>query len=102
MGQRGRRGYCIPGYKWCGLGCSGPGQPVNEIDAVCMEHDLCYEEHGPACHCDREFLSRLKPHINLDSREGRDAFIFYHYMKFQSSVKCGQERRGCNRGMRWI
>ncbi|WP_175986856.1 phospholipase [Bacillus sp. Marseille-Q1617] len=98
--------FCIfPEYKWCGPGCSGPGKPINEVDAACMEHDLCYERYGPACHCDREFLSQLKPHANFNTKKGRDALIFYHYMKLQTGFKCGQERRGANRRsnrMRWI
>ncbi|MFZ0475992.1 MAG: hypothetical protein WAM18_11040 [Halobacillus sp.] len=29
-----RPGLClIPGYRYCGPGCSGPGTPVNAVDA---------------------------------------------------------------------
>lgn len=106
MGEQFRPKFCIfPEYKWCGPGCSGPGKPINEVDAACREHDYCYEQYGPSCHCDREFLAQVKRHVDFHTKEGRDALIFYHYMKLQTSIKCGQGRRGANRrsnGIRWI
>ncbi|MCA1055997.1 phospholipase [Rossellomorea aquimaris] len=107
MGERGRPKFCIfPEYKWCGPGCSGPGEPINEVDAACMKHDLCYERYGPSCHCDHQFLSEIKPHVNLANKEGRDALLFYHYMKLQTGIKCGHDRRNIRKprssGIRWI
>lgn len=80
---------CIPrGYKWCGPGCSGPGEPINNVDAACKEHDQCYGNTRNYCECDRIFLHRLAAQINQPSKEGRDARFLYNYMKMQSSVNC--------------
>jgi hypothetical protein len=101
MRKRSSPGFCIfPEYKWCGPGCSGPGEPINEVDEACREHDLCYQKYGPDCRCDREFLSQLKPHVDFHTRAGRDAMIFYHYMKWQTRFKCGEDKRAAK--MKWI
>ncbi|MEW8544556.1 MAG: hypothetical protein AB2693_13590 [Candidatus Thiodiazotropha sp.] len=36
----------IPGYRYCGPGNPIPnGEPVNALDAICMEHDvLCGQD----------------------------------------------------------
>lgn len=55
-----KKGLTLPGYKYCGPGNPLEGQaPVNELDAVCMEHDYCYEE-GEKHECDRQMLDNLK------------------------------------------
>lgn len=38
----------LPGFhgNWCGPGHSGPGEPVDRLDAACMAHDLCYRDDG--------------------------------------------------------
>nr|WP_232066107.1 phospholipase [Bacillus sp. KH172YL63] len=87
---------CIfPEYRWCGPGCSGPGAPVNSVDAACQAHDLCYERYGPTCACDQMFLKKLRNEINPHTRQGRHAFLFYQYMKLQTGVKCSRTR--CSR-----
>lgn len=56
--------FCIfPGYKNCGPVCSGPGAPINDVDAACKAHNECYRLYGPSCRCDQEFLNRLQPKI---------------------------------------
>lgn len=51
-----RFGFCVfPGYRWCGPGCSGPVAPINDVDAACKKHDLCYKRYGDQCACDRAF-----------------------------------------------
>lgn len=90
--QRRKRGlrFCVfPGYNWCGPGCSGPGAPVNAVDAACKAHDECYRSQGNPCECDSEFLRQLKKQINLSTEQVRHAHILYHYMKFQSLFTCG-------------
>jgi hypothetical protein len=94
---RGRncRGICFPkGYRYCGPGCSGPGPPINAVDAACREHDRCYKRYGgPNCMCDRLFLERLAQEINPYTKESRHARILYQYMKVQSFVGCGFYKR---------
>ncbi|NIK30386.1 hypothetical protein FHS45_003510 [Thalassobacillus devorans] len=83
------RGFCIfPGYKWCGPGCSGPGAPVNGVDMCCMYHDICYQQYGPSCYCDRAFMECLQTRINPYTLEGRHARTIYNYMKFQQLFTC--------------
>lgn len=45
---------------WCGLGHSGPHEPIDELDTICMNHDKCYEKHGMhAQKCDLKMLAEL-------------------------------------------
>lgn len=86
--------FCIfPGYNWCGPGCSGPGAPINEVDAACKAHDECYSRGRDRCECDRAFLERLRPNINPYTQQGRHARLLYNYMKLQSSFTCNSFRR---------
>ncbi|MGP4106301.1 phospholipase [Virgibacillus sp. L01] len=74
----------FPGYRWCGPRCSGPGSPINAVDAACKEHDMCYRRYGPSCKCDEEFLCRLRPLINPYTQQGRHARTLYYVMKIQT------------------
>ncbi|WP_061810321.1 hypothetical protein [Rossellomorea vietnamensis] len=97
MRNNNRPKLCIfPEYKWCGPGCSGPGAPVNSVDAACKAHDLCYDRYGPTCECDRMFIKKLEGEIDPHTRKGRHAFLFYQYMQLQTKVKCQGNR--CGRG----
>lgn len=29
---------------WCGSGYSGPGTPIDDVDACCKSHDQCYDQ----------------------------------------------------------
>ncbi|WP_143317893.1 hypothetical protein [Clostridium sp. HBUAS56017] len=54
---------CIFG-NYCGLGCSGPGTPINPVDWCCKFHDDCYTEYNtsyPFPTCDQELVKCLKP-----------------------------------------
>jgi hypothetical protein len=76
--------FCIlPGYKWCGPGCSGPGAPINAVDAACKAHDECLEMCGQCCECDEEFLERLRCEMNPHTQEGRDARLLFKLMKLK-------------------
>lgn len=45
---------------WCGGGHSGPGAPIDALDAACMRHDKCWASRGMyACSCNREFTAEL-------------------------------------------
>ncbi|MFZ3591529.1 phospholipase [Bacillus sp. DJP31] len=83
-------GFCIfPGYRWCGPGCSGPGAPINAVDAACKAHDDADSRHGSNCEADRQFQLRLKQLMNPYTKEGRHATLMYNYMNIQSIFKCG-------------
>jgi hypothetical protein len=78
----------FPGYKWCRPGCSGTGAPINDVDACCKAHDLCYRRFGPSCKCDRAFLDCLRPKVNSYSLKGRQAALMYNYMKIKYLFTC--------------
>ena len=89
-----KEGFCVfSGYRWCGPGCSGPGSPINDVDAACKAHDECYHRFGNPCYCDQQFMQRLKPKINPATTKGRHAKLLYEYMKFQTLFTCGFTRR---------
>ncbi|MGD7045975.1 phospholipase [Jeotgalibacillus proteolyticus] len=88
--RRNRPGLCLfPGYNWCGPGCSGPGAPVNEVDACCKAHDECYGRGGSRCECDRAFLEQLAKHANPHTEQGRKAALMYDFIKFRMAFTCG-------------
>ncbi|MCP3028417.1 phospholipase [Halobacillus sp. A5] len=87
---RRRSPFCLfPGYNWCGPACSGPGEPVNAVDAACKAHDQCYLYYGDYCACDRAFIRRLEELQNPYTIEGRHARMMLRYMKAQKVVTCG-------------
>jgi hypothetical protein len=72
---------CIYG-RWCGPGCSGPGSPINDVDACCKVHDECYDRKGYfACSCDRELLACLAPKRSIWTSKGRAAIAVWSYFK---------------------
>ena len=44
-GVSARAGFPVHG-NWCGPGHSGPGEPVDTLDRLCMHHDQCYAAVG--------------------------------------------------------
>ncbi|MGG0667246.1 phospholipase [Lederbergia citrisecunda] len=96
LSSRENRGFrfCIfPGYNWCGPGCNGPGAPINEVDAACKAHDVCYRQNKDRCHCDNELLRRLRPYLYEDTLMGRHARILYKYMQVQTKFTCYKSRK---------
>ncbi|WP_083935090.1 phospholipase [Bacillus sp. 1NLA3E] len=89
------QGLCLfPGYRWCGPGCSGPGAPINDVDACCKSHDKCLrKERSRRCQCDREFVNCLRPKVNFHSEKGRTAALMYGYMNFQTMFSCSIPKR---------
>ncbi|WP_077622908.1 Parvovirus coat protein VP1-like protein [Sediminibacillus massiliensis] len=71
---------CLPGYRYCGPGCRGPGKPLNQLDALCRQHDSCYLRSGTHRNCDELFLNRLRPFIHRRDKLGRDAMLMYRAM----------------------
>jgi len=91
--RSGLRFRIFPGYNWCGPGCSGPGSPINDVDAACKAHDKCYKRHGSTCKCDCEFLERLRPLLDRRTKEGRHARLMYNYMRLQTRFTCNHNRK---------
>ncbi|MFF6015332.1 Parvovirus coat protein VP1-like protein [Lysinibacillus fusiformis] len=69
-------GFCYPGYRYCGPGCSGPGQPTNAVDSCCKQHDECYDRYGSIRYCDELFQKCLRPHMRAPNKMARDARLF--------------------------
>ena len=45
---------------WCGPG-HGSGTPIDILDKVCKNHDMCYRSVGyHKCSCDKTFLRYVK------------------------------------------
>ena len=74
--RRPKRGFCYPGYRYCGPGCSGPGAPVNAVDKCCQDHDACYQKNWPKKYCDERFQHCLNLYKNSPTKMGRDARLF--------------------------
>lgn len=80
---------CIfPGYNWCGPCCSGPGDPINDVDACCKKHDKCLNQGIHSCECDKEMLRCLRSKVDFNTEQGRVAAIIYLFFKFKVLVKC--------------
>ena len=46
---------------WCGPGRSGPGAPIDTMDAICKKHDECYGARGYfACSCDIAMVQDIR------------------------------------------
>ncbi|MEN2767647.1 phospholipase [Ornithinibacillus xuwenensis] len=82
--NRGFRLCIFPGYNWCGPGCSGPGAPVNDVDALCKAHDECYRRSGNRRACDEAFIRQLRPKINRQTQKGRHARTLYNFMRIKT------------------
>ncbi|WP_228550168.1 phospholipase [Salinibacillus xinjiangensis] len=84
---------CVfPGYRWCGPGCSGPGAPINDVDACCKRHDFCLKRGRSFCECDREMMKCLRNKKSLSTKKGRVAALMYIYFILQSLITCSVTR----------
>ncbi|WP_407272097.1 Parvovirus coat protein VP1-like protein [Radiobacillus sp. PE A8.2] len=75
---------CISGYRYCGPGCSGPGAPTNQLDAICREHDICYKRTRNHQQCDQVYLRNLEPYLNYRGKLGRDARLMYRAIRLKT------------------
>lgn len=60
-GQRAApEGLGLPVYgNWCGPG-HGSGQPIDDVDRACMNHDQCYDQRGYLdCSCDEQLIQSI-------------------------------------------
>ncbi len=86
-----RKPRCIfPDYRWCGPGCSGPGLPINDVDACCKRHDRCLDRGISLCKCDFDFIECLRPKLNIHTQKGRNAALMYKVMKIKTLFTCGR------------
>ncbi len=86
--KRNHLGCVFPGYRWCGPGCSGPGPPINDVDACCMRHDRCLRRGIHPCICDEQFMHCLRPKMIRRTRDGRHAKLMYRVMQLKTTFQC--------------
>ena len=73
------RHLSLPVYgNYCGVGHGDPTgntPPIDAVDAVCREHDLCYARFGDfASRCDQAFVESMPSAIaNTPSQAGKNA-----------------------------
>lgn len=66
---------------WCGPGRSGPGEPVDTLDRLCMNHDHCYADKGYfAAPCDWQLTSDIWANIGkMNAGETAVAIVIASY-----------------------
>ncbi|MEK5231354.1 Parvovirus coat protein VP1-like protein [Lysinibacillus sp. FSL K6-0232] len=84
MHQHRKFGFCYPGYRYCGPGCSGPGMPTNAVDACCQQHDECYARYGRSRYCDQLFQQCLRPFMNTPHKIAKDARLFHKVFELRN------------------
>lgn len=70
----------LPCYygNWCGPGCSGPGYPIDNVDACCRTHDQCYATYGYFnCDCDLALLACLSPYTSYHQAAANMYAVIY-------------------------
>ena len=76
---------CLHG-NWCGPLCSGPGAPVDAVDAACKKHDKCYGKYGYFnCGCDLQLIQDLARYYYMGDTW---AIIITEYFKKQYARNC--------------
>ncbi|HWK24271.1 MAG TPA: Parvovirus coat protein VP1-like protein [Ureibacillus sp.] len=77
--RQGKLGFCYPGYRYCGPGCTGPGSPTNPVDNCCKYHDECYMYYRhprDRRYCDDLFQQCLNQYKYQNNKLGKDARLF--------------------------
>ena len=85
---RPKRGWVLPNHKY-----TGPynplekqidpktkkplkgHEPYNKVDAIALQHDICYDEGKSKSQCDKNMLVSLKKLKNINFRERLDKFL---------------------------
>lgn len=72
---------------WCGPGY-GAGTPKDTLDALCMEHDLCYGERGYwDCQCDYDLIYGITEHLDrMGFRQRFMAIIVREFFRARYTV----------------
>lgn len=54
--------FCVfSGYRWCGPGCSGPGQPINDVDSCCYKQTFVLSVVTPLVTVIKSFWNAFIP-----------------------------------------
>ena len=74
---------------WCGPNSPGPGRnpaPIDDVDAACMRHDICYANKGYlSCGCDSILVSELTQ-LHWSKWNGRNSVATSEYKKFEMPI----------------
>lgn len=74
---------------WCGSGQPAPTEnprPVDEWDAICMHHDLCYRSSGrDNAKCDDNFVSEIEAQARLSGTVPMQMQVAYTYFSTRRS-----------------
>lgn len=75
--------------RYCGPRHSGPGKPIDKLDAACKAHDECYAKRGRhRCSCDHALWKRLIKVIpKLHGKARAKAEAMQIWAKIKSSIK---------------
>ncbi|MES2673350.1 MAG: hypothetical protein V4660_03880 [Pseudomonadota bacterium] len=95
---------------WCGLdyprNMSTAALPINELDASCMRHDMCYAEKGKyACDCDKIFSEELGENLLADNYPTEQKYYarsFYQYFKGSWCNGTPESKVGASRALQNI
>lgn len=85
---RPKRGWVLPNHKYTGpynplekqidpktkIPLKGQ-EPYNKVDAIALQHDICYDEGKSKSQCDKNMLVSLKKLKNINFRERLDKFL---------------------------
>jgi len=84
---------------YCGPGHGDPTRktpPIDDVDACCREHDLCFKpDYGYSdCFCDKELRDCLEPKRDLSTHKGRAALFMWTYYASIGVPFCDYHPRG--------
>jgi hypothetical protein len=89
--------YCGPGYG----DPTGKTPPIDDVDACCRIHDMCYDKRGYSdCSCDRELIDCLKSKRIWLTPKGRAAFAISAYFKSAPCISHSKNGSGSSGGSR--
>ncbi len=92
---------------WCGPEhpkiMSNALLPIDQLDASCMRHDLCYADKGNyACECDKIISEELKVYLLAESHSPDQKYYarsFYQYFKNSWCYGTPDSKTGASRAL---
>ena len=78
---------------WCGLyypkDISKAAPPIDELDATCMRHDLCYVAQGQYdCSCDQAFEENLRADLTENLYTGKQRIYARSFQQYILTSPC--------------